>query len=71
MGKPGKKYTEALKKVDRAKRYDLEDVVKLLMDTAYAKFDEGVDVAFVWEWIQEAGPDGERDSCLPHGTEKR
>src|SRR5512136_1180018 len=45
MGKPGKKYTEALKKVDRAKRYDLEDGVKLLMETSYVKFDEGVDIA--------------------------
>jgi len=45
MGKRGKKYSESLKKVDRSKRYELEVGVKLLTETATAKFDEGVDVA--------------------------
>ena len=45
MGKQGKKYLESLKKVDRSKRYELEAGVKLLTETAVAKFDEGVDVA--------------------------
>ena len=45
MAQRGKKYLEVLKKVERAKRYELEDGVKLLTETAHAKFDEGVDVA--------------------------
>jgi large subunit ribosomal protein L1 len=72
MGKPGKKYTEALKKVDRARRYDLEDGVKLLMDTAYAKFDEGVDVA-VRLGVDPKKPDQmvRGTAVLPHGTGKK
>src|SRR4030043_143964 len=72
MGKPGKKYIEALKKVDRAKRYDLEDGVKLLMDTAYAKFDEGVDVA-VRLGVDPKKPDQmvRGTAVLPHGTGKK
>ena len=72
MGKPGKKYIEALKKVDRAKRYDLEDGVKLLMDTAHAKFDEGVDVA-VRLGVDPKKPDQmvRGTAVLPHGTGKK
>jgi large subunit ribosomal protein L1 len=72
MGKRGKKYTEALKKVDRTKRYDLEDGVKLLMDTAHAKFDEGVDVA-VRLGVDPKKPDQmvRGTAVLPHGTGKK
>jgi large subunit ribosomal protein L1 len=72
MGKPGKKYIEALKKVDRAKRYDLEDGVKLLVETAYAKFDEGVDVA-VRLGVDPKKPDQmvRGTAVLPHGTGKK
>ena len=72
MGKPGKKYIEALKKVDRTKRYDLEDGVKLLMDTAHAKFDEGVDVA-VRLGVDPKKPDQmvRGTAVLPHGTGKK
>jgi len=45
MANRGKKYLEARSKVDRGKRYELEDGIKLLVDTAHAKFDEGVDLA--------------------------
>jgi len=45
MANRGKKYLEARSKVDRGKRYELEDGIKLLMDTAHAKFDEGVDLS--------------------------
>ncbi len=72
MGKRGKKYTEALKKVDRTKRYDLEDGIKLLMDTAHAKFDEGVDVA-VRLGVDPKKPDQmvRGTAVLPHGTGKK
>ncbi|HSB06533.1 MAG TPA: 50S ribosomal protein L1 [Thermodesulfobacteriota bacterium] len=45
MANRGKKYSEARDKVDRTKRYELEEGVKTLLDTAHAKFDEGVDLA--------------------------
>jgi len=45
MSGRGKKYEEARKKVDRAKRYDLDGGIKLLKETARAKFDETVDMA--------------------------
>ena len=41
----GKKYQEAIKKIDRTVTYPLEDSVKLLKDVHYAKFDETVDIA--------------------------
>lgn len=41
----GKKYQEAIKKVNRMIKYSLEDAVKLLKEVHYAKFDETVDVA--------------------------
>jgi large subunit ribosomal protein L1 len=45
MNGRGKKYVEVKKKVDRAKRYDLEEGLQLLKATARAKFDESVDMA--------------------------
>jgi len=45
MANQGKKYSEARDKVNRNQRYALEEGIKLLLETAYAKFDEGVDLA--------------------------
>lgn len=45
MARRGKKYREALAKVDRTKRYTFEEAVKLALETSYAKFDETVEVA--------------------------
>jgi large subunit ribosomal protein L1 len=45
MSTRGKKYTEAKKKVDRNKRYDLESGIQILKEAAKAKFDESVDMA--------------------------
>jgi large subunit ribosomal protein L1 len=45
MTHKGKKYLEKKSKVDRGKRYELEEGVQLLLETSYAKFDEGVDLA--------------------------
>ena len=45
MAKRGKRYLEARRKVDGAKRYDLEEAVDLVLETRCAKFDEGVDIA--------------------------
>lgn len=41
----GKKYNAAISKVDISKAYSLEDAVKLVPETATAKFDETVDMA--------------------------
>jgi large subunit ribosomal protein L1 len=45
MANRGKKYLEARNKVDRSKRYELEQGVKTLLEAVHAKFDEGVDLA--------------------------
>lgn len=46
MGKKlPKKRAEVESKVDRARRYTVEEAVDLVKETAYAKFDESVDIA--------------------------
>lgn len=45
MPNSGKKYRRSLTKVDRSKRYALEEACKLLPETKVAKFDESVDIA--------------------------
>src|SRR5919199_6741902 len=44
MPKHGKKYREAAQKVDPLKSYTPEEGVKLLKSTAFAKFDESVEL---------------------------
>lgn len=46
MKKASKRYTEALKKVDRTKFYSAEEAIKLAKEVKTAKFDETVDLAF-------------------------
>lgn len=43
--KKSKKYTEYRSKIDRVKRYDLDEAVKILKENHYTKFDESVEVA--------------------------
>jgi large subunit ribosomal protein L1 len=71
MANKGKKYLETLSKVDRNKRYELEEGVKLLLDTAHAKFDEGVDLA-IRLGVDPKKPDQmvRGTVVLPHGTGK-
>jgi large subunit ribosomal protein L1 len=45
MPKHGKKYRKAKEKIDTAKRYAVEEAVKLALEAAYANFDETVDIA--------------------------
>jgi len=45
MGKAGRRFKDANKKVDRTKKYAVEDAFKLAVECATAKFDESVDVA--------------------------
>jgi large subunit ribosomal protein L1 len=44
MAKHGKKYTEALKKVDGEKLYTVEEASSLLKDLAFANFDESIEL---------------------------
>ncbi len=41
----GKKYREAVTKVDRSRRYNFEDAINIALAGAYTKFDETVDIA--------------------------
>ena len=45
MGQHGKKFRNASAKVDRTKRYGLDEACKLVPETKVAKFDESVDIA--------------------------
>ena len=72
MANRGKKYLEAKSKVDRDKRYELEEGVKLLLGTAYAKFDEGVDLAVRLGVDPKKADQMVRGTVvLPHGTGKK
>jgi len=43
--KSGRKRTQAIEKVERAKRYPLDEACQLIGQTSFAKFDESVDLA--------------------------
>jgi large subunit ribosomal protein L1 len=45
MAKTGKKYSEAWKKIDREKKYDMDEALELLPQVTFAKFDETVELA--------------------------
>lgn len=45
MARRGKNYRERVQKIDKQNRYNFDDAIRLLLDAAYAKFDEGVDLA--------------------------
>ncbi len=72
MADRGKKYRAAREKVDRNKRYELEEGIKLVTETAYTKFDEGVDVA-IRLGVDPKKPDQmvRGTVVLPHGTGKK
>jgi large subunit ribosomal protein L1 len=44
MARHGRKYLEALAKIDRSQRYHPTDAVKLVKDVSFAKFDETVEL---------------------------
>lgn len=46
MPKHGKKYTDAAKKIDFTAQYEIKDALELVKQSASAKFDETVEVAF-------------------------
>ena len=71
MAKRGKKYIESKKKIDRDKRYNLEEALDILPDTSYIKFDESVDIA-IKLGVDPKKPDQmvRGTVVLPHGTGK-
>jgi large subunit ribosomal protein L1 len=71
MAKKGKNYTKAKERIDRNKRYDLEEGLKLVGECSYARFDEGVDVAIRLGVDPRKADQMVRGSVLlPHGTGK-
>jgi large subunit ribosomal protein L1 len=45
VGKKGKKHLEALSKIDKQRRYSLTEALQKMKESAYAKFDETVEMA--------------------------
>jgi len=71
MAKKGKRYTELKKKIDRDKRYTLDEATGLLAELASAKFDETVDIAVRLGVDPRHADQMVRGAVtLPHGTGK-
>ena len=70
--KRGKKYTDALKKANIDNKYlALDDALKIVVDSHYAKFDESVDVAINLGIDVKKNDQQVRGAVLlPHGTGK-
>jgi large subunit ribosomal protein L1 len=71
MSTAGKKYREAKSKIDRNKRYTLEEALHILPETSYVRFDESIDVA-IRLGVDPKKPDQmvRGTVALPHGTGK-
>lgn len=71
MSKPGKRFKAAAKQVDRNQRYKVEGGIKLVVDTATAKFDEAIDVAVLLGVDPKQSDQQVRGAVdLPHGAGK-
>jgi large subunit ribosomal protein L1 len=71
MAHKTKKRAEALKKFDRAKRYAIDEAMKLIKECATAKFDESVDIAVRLGVNPKHADQMVRGAIvLPHGTGK-
>ena len=71
MGKRGKRYIKAKERIDRNKRYDLEEGLRLVSECSYANFDESMDVAIRLGVDPRKADQMVRGSVLlPHGTGK-
>jgi large subunit ribosomal protein L1 len=67
----GKSYRAVFEKVDRTQRYQLEDSLKLVKETARAKFDETVDMAIrLGVDPRQADQNIRGTVALPHGMGK-
>lgn len=71
MAKKGKKYAEALSKVDRTKKYPLLEGVELVKSISFEKFDATVELAFNLNLDPRKAEQNLRGALvLPHGTGK-
>ena len=69
--KRGKRYTEALGKLDKTKVYTKEEAVKLVKETANTKFDSTIEVAMYLNLDTKKADQQLRGAVvLPHGTGK-
>jgi large subunit ribosomal protein L1 len=69
---PGKKYREAVQKVDTSKNYDKATAVQLVKDASFAKFDETVEVHLRMGLDPRKADQQLRGTVLlPHGTGKQ
>ncbi|MGH2558942.1 MAG: 50S ribosomal protein L1 [Thermomicrobiales bacterium] len=72
MPKHGKKYIEAVKKVDPAKQYEPDEAIALLKDVTFANFDESIEVhARLGIDPRQADQTVRSNVVLPHGTGKQ
>ncbi|GAA0707080.1 50S ribosomal protein L1 [Paraclostridium ghonii] len=71
MAKKGKKYVEALNKIDRTRLYDASEALALVAEVATAKFDETVE-AHIKLGVDSRHADQQVRGAvvLPHGTGK-
>ncbi len=71
MAVVAKKKVEARSKIDREKKYNLQEGIETILSSAYAKFDESVDVAIKLGVDPRHADQMVRGTCiLPHGTGK-
>jgi large subunit ribosomal protein L1 len=71
MAGVSKKKVSAREKVDRAKKYSLDEGLETILSTSYSKFDESVDVAVKLGVDPRHADQMVRGTCvLPHGTGK-
>lgn len=72
MAKNGKKYQEAIKLVDRAKTYSIPEAIELTRKTAYARFDETVELHLRMNLDPRNADQQVRGTVsLPHGLGKK
>ncbi len=71
MKKHGKKYVEAIQKVEKSKLYTKEEAVKLAKETSTTKFDGSIEVALRLNLDTKKADQQLRGAIvLPHGTGK-
>jgi large subunit ribosomal protein L1 len=71
MAKVGKRYGAALEKIDRDKRYELDEAIGIVVQVAAAKFDETVEIAVrLGVDPRQADQNVRGTVALPNGTGK-